>query len=356
MKSLLILISSLGEGGAERVACRLASELSDTGRYNVYIMPFSKTVHSYHISENVKVLNYAPFVLRKKRNLLLFLKKAYSSLHMYAALFAFQHKYKPDVTLSMLLTPNVFNVLIPYGGRKVLSERNNPRRKGFIQFILSKWTYQHGDLIIFQNKTVRDLFSLRITQKSCILPNPVSVACTARPERCRKIVNAGKLKPQKNQLLLVRAFASFYRTHADYTLVIYGQGPLKEKLEEEIRKLGLKDAAFIKPFSDDLHKEIADAEIFVLSSDYEGQPNALMEAMMMGIACISTDYDGEPVISDHETGLIVDKGDPAALANAMSLLADDAELRSLLEQNAREYMNGYSPDKVIPQWEKALFQ
>ena len=355
MKSILILVSSLGEGGAERIACRLASEFADTGRYIVYLMPFSKSMHLYNVSGQVKVLQYAPFTLRQPSSPVLTCKKVAAGIYMFVALSLFRIKHRPDVSLSLLLAPNIYNIVAPCSGRRVLSERNNPLNKGRLHYILSKWAYRHGDLIVFQNETIRKLFPGCTNANSCILPNPVSVSCTAKENRIRKIVNAGKLKPQKNQVMLIHAFSIFLQSHPDYILEIYGQGPLQDKLESEIVRLGISRSVRIRPFTDDLHSEIADAEIFVLSSDYEGQPNALMEAMMMGIACISADYDGEPVIQNGKTGIVTPKGDPVALAAAMRFLSDNPEIRHSFERNAMDFMKTFSPETVIPKWEKALF-
>lgn len=165
----------------------------------------------------------------------------------------------------------------------------------------------------------------------------------------------GRLHSQKNHELLIRSFAKFSQTHPSHTLHIYGKDYGECRLQSLIEKLSLSDKVFLEGFVDDVHSAIADAEQFVLSSDYEGTPNALLEAMMMGLPCISTDFEGiREMLGDSGACVLTPVGDESSLAEAMSSLVDDPVLRSQLSMKGMIFAENYSLDKVIPQWKEVI--
>ena len=127
-------------------------------------------------------------------------------------------------------------------------------------------------------------------------------------------------------------------------------------MEKLIASLSLGNKVFIEGFELDVHKCIADARMFVLSSDYEGMPNALLEAMMMGLPCVTTSFEGsDEFFSGTDSCLMVPLKDELALADAMSRLADDDEFRSTLSERGEAFAQRYSPEHIIPLWEEALW-
>ena len=166
-----------------------------------------------------------------------------------------------------------------------------------------------------------------------------------------------RLMPQKNHELLIRSFARFHRQFPEYTLHIFGEGELEGELRRLIGSLGLTAHAFLEGNDPNVHERIRDAEMFVLSSDFEGLSNALLECMAMGIACISTRCEGSAdVIRDGENGLLVDIGDEEGLARAMCLLAQDGTLRRKLERQAREDLKAFDRDIVAASWEQVILK
>ena len=111
-------------------------------------------------------------------------------------------------------------------------------------------------------------------------------------------------------MMLIRAFAKIASKYPDYTLFIYGEGPLRRDLEILIKTLHLGNQVFLQGFKKNIHEFISDAEFFILSSDFEGLSNALLEAMCMGIPCITTNVSGiDEVIHDKINGVLVSPGD-----------------------------------------------
>ena len=353
-KNLLVVIASLSGGGAERVACKLATALSEKHAVSMMFLA-PNNVEPYYVGPDVKLIDASITALgpahtipAKIRRRLLF-KTRGAALLLKAHLLDHVH-----TTISLLEAPNKANAL--FGGkRKVLCERNDPQQKPKGYYSREKFNYWLADYVVFQSRKVQEEFSKAIQRKSCIIPNPVSVTCHARPASSKKIVTAGRLHPQKNHALLIEAFAAFHATHPQHTLHIFGDGALKEDLLALVESLGLQQAVCFEGFCDDVHAAISDAEMFVLSSDYEGMSNALIEAMMMGLPCISTACTGsDELITDGEDGLLVPVGSANGLCEAMTRLADDAELQARLAYGARLRALDFRIDDVIRKWERIL--
>ncbi len=347
---ILILISSLEGGGAERIATRVASSLAE--RHDVHIMPFSVSSNPYPLSDKVKVNNAGLFDLRQRSSIPY--RYLISIVYGYIYLTIIRLSFRPQVTLSFLNKPNLLNAFTLGGGKKIMSERNNPKKKGERHFLAACQAYRHADKVFFQSETVRDMFPEEIRRKGVIVPNPVEVTCKAEGHS-QRIVASGRLKPQKNFPLLIRAFSRFSEKHPGHTLHIYGKGPQEGELRQLIGDLSLDGKVFIDGFVGNIQEAIKDAEMFVLSSDYEGMPNALLEAMMMGLPCVTTSFEGaEELFGDSDSCLMVPVGDETALSDAMSRVAEDERLREALSTKASKFTERFSMERVIPLWEKEL--
>lgn len=339
---VLIMCSSLYGGGAERVACRLAQGLSE--RYRVIMLYIQDKGQTYTLPPEVSVIAMPPFrgtwetVLE---NRIEFTRQVKSIL-------------KIKTAISFMFTMNKMNVRSGEHTRVICSERNNPAKRDPEHLREIEGIYEAADHVVFQSETVRGLFSRKVREHSSIILNPVEVSCS-RSESRHRIVNVARLAPQKNQAMLLRAFAAFYRTHRDYTLSIYGAGELSNELHMLAESLGIDEAVQFHGHVWDVHRAVADAEMFVLSSDYEGLSNSLLECMMMGIPCISTRCEGSSdVIRSGENGILVDIGSEKQMAEAMSLLAEDALLREHIGVRGRRTSERFQPERVIGQWQQLI--
>ncbi len=228
----------------------------------------------------------------------------------------------------MLHKPNLYNAFIQCRDRRIMSERNSPSRKPVKEYKDAKKSFVKADLLVFQPERIQKLFSRDIQAKSIIIRNPIEVPCYADPDPKDRIVTVGRYIQHKNHALLIQAFKEFYKFHPSYTLHLYGDGELKEELQKLIYELNLQEAVFLEGFKRNIHEEIRNAKMLVLSSDYEGMSNTLMEAMMMGLPCISTNCTGSDELLENEAnGLLVPVKDKEALTEAMSRIADVEELR-----------------------------
>lgn len=351
-KNILFLISSIGGGGAERVACRLVSEFSK--RHKVYLMYFDKKEKEYSVDKKVKLI---PFINEnKQKNPTNILNTIPQKVLRIKEIEKIRKMYKIDVTISFLFWPNIFNITAGGGSIKITSERNDPEGKGEDYFNNMILAYQKSDKVVFQTKYVRNKFPENIKKKSIIIPNPINISCLSDESFVeKKIVSVGRLVPQKNQALLIKAFAHFKRSHNEYHLYIYGIGPLLDELKLLSKQYNLEEFIHFEGFEENIHEKIKNAEQFILSSDFEGMPNALMEAMMMGLPCISTKCSGVgEIINDGINGLLVPIGDISILSRKMCLLSDDKKLQKKLRRGARIKSEEWKTERIAKKWE-ALF-
>ena len=346
---ILFLVTSLYGGGAERVCCILANEMAK--KYDVGIVTVFDSGGEYPLDPSIKRY-FVPWGVTDKFDIYHRLRRLAGRIRAFRRI---KKEFRPDISIAFLRPMCQINALSRYHDRIVSCERANPLKFETEAFPLTKRIYAISDCVVFQSETVRSIFGKRVRDRSVILPNPVNVPVTASAERKKRIVTMGRLVEQKNHMMLLEAFAGFRRDHPDYTLSIYGEGELRGKLEERIRALGLEGLAILEGNHTDVHERIRDAEFFVLSSDFEGLSNALLEAMMMGIAVISTRCEGSSdVVKDMENGILVDIGDTKGLETAMRKMADDAALRKSMEERCLKDSEIFRTENAVRQWEKMI--
>ena len=348
-KRIMFVLGSLGFGGAERVISILSNYYAMNG-WEVSICLLLSSVVSYKVDDNVHIIdlsgNTAASRIRRFPSWV-------SGIRQYSK------KWNPDVIVSFAARINVITIIacIGLGKKIVVSERNDPKHdgRGLITSIFVWLLYPLSHSVVFQTKRVQSYFSRRIQKKSVIIPNPIEVNCYSSNINPDKIVSVGNLKTQKNHALLISAFCKVNELYPSKKLYIIGEGELRKQLETQIMNLGLRNSVFLLGHSSNVHEEIRDALFFVLSSDYEGLSNALLEAMMMGIPCISTNCAGsDEFIHNGENGLLVEVGDVKALEYAMIRYIEDNELRIRCGNEAKNIKMKVGLDVTINQWKQAL--
>ena len=155
--------------------------------------------------------------------------------------------------------------------------------------------------------------------------------------------------------MLIDAFGRIKKEFPDYTLTIYGEGPFRTELEKRIRELGLEDSVSLPGKVQNVFECIADAELFVLSSNFEGMPNALIEAMCLGLPVISTEVSGATDLIEHgKNGMLVDVANTEELTDAMRQMLGDDQMRQSCSQNALEINERLQLDGIISQWQECF--
>ena len=272
---------------------------------------------------------------------------------------------RPDVCISFMQEPN-FRMLCATRGLgipTVVSVRNDPRREyaGTVGKAVGRYLMPRAEGCVFQTKEAMSWFSPSLQNRSTVIPNPVGDRFFAvGPERedSQLVVSIGRLEEQKNQALAIDAFGSIARKYPKARFEIYGEGELRTALEARISESGLSDRIALRSKTTDVAGVLSKAAIFVLSSDFEGMPNALQEALATGVACVSTDCPcGGPrsLIENGKNGVLVPVGDEDALAHALDELLGDLSRRQALGQAAKKAAHElFSAQGVFDRWEDYL--
>lgn len=311
MKKIVFYIGSLSRGGAQRVIVTLANSLSKRG-FSCVVATSYKGENEYSLDENIKRI----VLVEKKQN---FIKKNLSEILFFRKLVK---EEKPDTVLSFMGEPNTRMLLATFllKCRKVVSVRNDPCKEynGFLYSLFVKVLFNLASHVVFQTENAKNWFPKSIRRKSSVVMNPVDdVFFETEYNGIRKdIVTVGRLVPQKNHELLIRAFARVAANIED-NLVIYGDGELRNHLIDLVKSLGLANRVLFPGLISNVAETIKSAKLFVLSSNYEGMPNALMEAMALGIPCISTDCPCGGPKSLLEKKYLFSVNDAVALVNLL---------------------------------------
>lgn len=272
-----------------------------------------------------------------------------------------------DIVISFGFVCNI-NVLaaVPFSRIPILvCERNDPlfdpRKK--IQIVQRNLLYRLADGYVFQTKKIGEYFSEISHRKSTfIVPNPIvdsGVRWSIEAAEKRVVTFARLDDFQKDQLVMIRAFQKFHFTHSDYILEIYGAGPDKKKYQQFITDNQLESCIMLKGKSHNPLHDMKNAGAFLLTSRFEGMPNALMEAMSIGIPFVTTDCSGGGAHALMEySGLgryiLPPVGDVDSIANALCRLIDDKQMQLELSQKGVKINQVLSEEKVTDIWERVL--
>ena len=345
VKKICFFINKISlAGGAERVVCNLASDFARRGIETIIITQQSDNV-GYKIDENVKVV--ATSVSCKIPGVRLIAR----SLKLRRLL----NEIKPDVVISFMTMYNIILAISTLGlSIKICgSERIYPKTVKGLKSFLSKILYPRFNGFVFQTNQARACFKGKFAEKATVIFNPLIDNIPRRKAAVNKIVAVGRLTDQKNYPLLINAFNKFYELNRDYELHIYGKGEKMSDLKYLVGGLDCAEAVHFMGATQNVLEEISDAKMFALTSDFEGMPNALAEAMAIGIPCIATDSLGggaAALIEEGKNGFLISCGDEKALVDRMILLANNAELADAMGQAAMCIRNELGMKNISNQW------
>lgn len=352
---ILFYINAIHHGGAERVICNLATQFSEHGHECVLITSF-RDDWEYSVNENVRRITLFEHQLKQG-----FLRRNSS---LVKSLRKVLKEEKPDILISFMAEPN-YRAIVASAGLKhkvIISIRNDPNREypNILNRFLAKTLFRLADGIVFQTEDAKKWFPKTIQKKSRIIFNQVDEVFyhTLYDGLRHDIVTTGRLTAQKNHKMLIRAFAQI-ADHVTDKLFIYGEGELRGELESLIAELHMQNRIFLPGSTKNVAETIKSAKLFVLSSDYEGMPNSLMEAMALGIPCISTDCPcGGPreLFARSEYCLLVPVNDENKMAGLMLKSISKVDFLSRCSAESKRLSCMFTPAKVFCNWTEYIQQ
>lgn len=352
MNKIMFYINAIHDGGAERVMVNLTKYFSENNYDTVLVTSF-RDAWEYPVASTVRRLSLEETEIKQSR-----LKRNISRI---AKLRALCKQEKPDVLVSFMEEPNFRAILATRGlpVKTLVSVRNDPNKEyaGKLGWFVGKVLLPMADGCVFQTGDAQKWFPKRLQKKSEIIYNAVKeefYSVERKPIR-GEIVTCGRLTEQKNHKLLINAFAEVQKIYPYATLKIYGEGALREELQDQINTLDLNEKVFLMGATNNVAKALQTADLFVLSSDYEGMPNALMEAMAAGVPCISTDCPcGGPreLFAEELSDKLVQCGNVEELAEKICKALEAAE-NGMKEKNRAK---AFRPVRVNAMWEEYIMK
>lgn len=242
------------------------------------------------------------------------------------------------------------------GPKIVLADRTDPYSQSIIWSILIRWAFRKADRCVFQLERQGEWYGEKVMKKSVIIPNAfvkTGEYGQCHVERKKTIVSVGRFVREKNYELLIESFKIIHEIHPDYRLILYGDGPYRDKYNEMIAKFNLSGFVDMPGYVSDSMAVLQDAGVFVLSSLYEGIPNVLIEAMASGVPTVSTDCSpgGPAFLTDKgRRGLLVPVNDIKKMVDAISSIISNPELAENLSRRGRDIVSILDKDKIAKNW------
>jgi len=358
--NILIITGSLSGGGTERVSVILANFLSEKG-HDISISIFRSGEINYTPGKNVKIHKLPSHKIRFKSSIA---QKISYSVKDFLALKRIVEKFNIKKVISFSNPPAVLMLLLVKQTYLISSKRNYPPDStSFIE----KQVFSRSKTIVFQTPEQMEFYNTKIRKKGVILHNPIlenlpGLYSQNKKMRKKEIVTFCRLARQKNLLMLLDGFAAIHEQFPDYILTIYGDRSVKDssyqgELEEHIAALQMGHVIQIKKFTNDIHSLVVDATCFVLTSDYEGISNSMLEAMAIGLPVICTDCKGggaRAFINNNENGILIPVNDRDALSRALVYIISNPEEAKKMGEKALEISDLLSQEKICNKWMEIL--
>lgn len=363
---ILFITANMGGGGAERAVVNIANHL-DRARFQPHLALFQKEgVFLDELAPDVPIYEIQPDDDG-------FLRHNWTRVR---AIKQLSTRLNPALTMSVQWQVNVVTLvadtLFDLGCPIVVNEQNAPKRnmalrwQGRIFWPLARRTYPRAAKVVAISQGIASELEETLSlppDHLRVIHNPISLetireraaqadAALTLPEPRPRLIAVGRLTQQKNYPLLLRALRRVTRQEPVY-LYILGEGPDRPALETLTRTLGIERYIEFLGFQPNPFAYVKQADVFVLSSDFEGFGNVIVEAMALGIPVISTDcpYGPAEILADGEYGVLVPPDDEQALAEAIHSLLRDAGRRSTMGERARQRAEDFAIDQIVPRYE-----
>ena len=353
--NIAFFIPQLSNGGAERVVANLANTMAQTDNL-LSVITTRRDDNEYSISSKIKrfVLNEAGLTTNRFINKFIRLKE----------LRRICKDENIDVLVAFLRGAVDYSILACLGlkTKVIISERNSPSFTYPTQMdkLYTKIFLPLADGADFQTEDAKKWFSKSLQRKSVVIPNPIN-DCFYNVDYTpveNSVISVGRLTAQKNYPLLIKAFRRVVNKKTLAKLYIYGEGELANTLQKNIDDLNLSNNVILKGRHNNISLALKNASLFVMSSDVEGMPNALLEAMAIGVPAISTNCPcgGPKMLLSNGRGILVPLGNEIDLANKILEMLSSTELRNMYSKKSREYSKQFTQNEISNKWLKFIEQ
>jgi GalNAc-alpha-(1->4)-GalNAc-alpha-(1->3)-diNAcBac-PP-undecaprenol alpha-1,4-N-acetyl-D-galactosaminyltransferase len=353
---IAIVISSLRGGGTQKVLERLLPEWVNSGKRIVVITLCDG--NSDQITLPILVTRIALNVESNAGNRL---SGVFANIKRVRLIRAALKSQRPKKVLSFLTMTNILTIFATrrLATQLIICERNNPSKQSF--GVAWDWLrtrfYTYADIVTANSHSACQALKEIVHETPCYhVPNPIACSHSVNPILLDRptVLAVGRLHPQKAFDILIQAFSQFHSDFPDWQLVILGEGDLLNRLTALVAHLNLQNHVFFKGYCDPF-PYYASATIFAMPSHFEGTPNALLEAMSMGMASVvSSAISDLNFLHEHENVLFSRVDDSASLVEQLKYLAENPIIRDKIAKQAQASVESFKLESVLPQWEAVL--
>ena len=346
---ILFITTSFGGGGAEKVVSLVSSYIYSLG-HDVEVLLYYKDEEEYEHNLNMRI-HYLVQTKKEYKSLSLFKKIHLLRTFLLSINPQFVIPFLPQVGFHTMMASKRLNFKL------IQTIRNNPSvdPENFLLRLIRNYAVKKSRKTFVQCEEQKRYFSKKIQNKILVIPNPVSEKFISAVRKSKtKILNAislGRLAEQKNFEMLIEASKSVVDYNPLFKLYIYGEGNLHDRLKECIEKFGLSNNVFLCGRTEDTLNALLKSDLFILSSNYEGLPNSLLEAMAVGLPCISTNCPTGPssVIKNNFNGWLTPVNDKKEMASSIIKVMNknELELENISVNAKEEIKKNYSFATVI---------
>ena len=350
---ILFVIRDMVNGGAGKQLALTANALSQKG-HKVFVYSYCGDENCHFLDDDVQYIAQNPMPKSKIQE---YVKSVWNIRKQL-------HRVKPNVVISWRCNAGCFTKIASLGLplKTVFSERTDPYTETSFALKISAFIASFSDGGVFQTEPVRKYYK-RLYSKSVVIHNPFDpkIDChssIAFENRNKEIVHIGRMViSHKRQDVMLKAFAAFAKKHDDYVLSFYGGGPDFNKVRNLAKDLQIDKKVAFHGDVIGAAKKIGAAKLLVLTSDYEGIPNVIMEAFAMGVPVVSTDCSpggARVLIEDGENGFVVPVGNADIIAHRMCEIVENEKLAENFIVNGKEKLNQFCPQKIFQMWNDFL--
>jgi len=358
---LAFVIPAISLGGAARVASILLSEWIDKG-HEVHLLTFDGPDNLDAFPIDPRVIRHRLGNYKSPDDLMGF---ARTNVTRVRSVWHVLREVRPTAVVSFLLEANVIATLVgrSLGVPVLICERNHPGRHQIpaAKELIRAIVYPRATRLCVQTKDIRRWYADRFTCDVVVLPNPVAMdevgsprpSLAAEPgDRSKYAVTLARLARQKGLDRLITAFSRIAHRVPDWELIIFGEGDLRQELENQIAKLGVSERVRLRGATRAPRSELQRADLYVHPARYEGYPNAVLEALEAGLCVVATDCPGatREILQDGEFGILVPDDDIDALGEALAQAMSDGTLRMQYAAKARDAILGLEPAAIAQRW------
>ncbi|TCS34319.1 glycosyltransferase involved in cell wall biosynthesis [Paucimonas lemoignei] len=366
---IFIFINSLAGGGAERVTATLANYWA-RAQWDVTIVTLAPQSEDFYALDPA-VKRIAMDMAGDSANVLDGLLQNFRRVF---ALRKLIRQHRPDAVMAMMSTPNVLLAFASWGISSICavgSERCYPPHFPLAKMwhVLRQRMYGRLHAVVaLTQESAKWIKSHSNARHIPVIPNPVvwpmpnnapriDPGKLCDPEK-KVLLAVGRLSREKGFGILINAFSKLAARHDDWNLVILGEGPERAGLQKQIDESALGSKVLMPGIAGNVGEWYSRADLFAMSSLYEGFPNALAEALAHGLPAVSFDCDTGPrdIIRHEVDGLLVSLGSEAELLGALDRLMKDGDARAALAARASDARERFSIEKVARMWEQLFIE